>query len=484
VLLILTPIVLALVFPSIALAQVSWGSDQLIEDNAPYDGFYPQVVISGSNAVAVWHQSDGSRTRIYSSHSTDGGATWGPDQLIEDNAAYYGSRPQVAISGSNVVAVWQQGNVSSYRMYSNHSTDAGATWGSDQLIEDNAGHDGWYPQVAISGSNVVAVWYQDDGSDYSIYSNHSTDGGATWGSDQLIEDNAGYDGYDPQVAISGSNAVAVWYHDGSSDRIYSSHSSDGGATWGPDQLIEDNAGYNGLDPQVAISGSNVVAVWNQYDGSLYRIYSNHSTDGGATWGSDQLIEDNAGHYGASPQVAISGSNAVAVWYQDDGSHTRIYSNHSSDSGATWGSDQLVEDNAGYYGWFPQVAISGSNAVAVWIQSDGIATGIHRIYSNDSSDGGASWTSDQLIEDNAVHNGTYTRPQVAISGSSVVAVWNQYDGSLYRIYSNYGTVGARGPVSVGYDVFAPNKIRVMVPWVLLIALPIAGAAVVLRRRAHN
>ena len=151
----------------------------------------------------------------------------------------------------------------------------------------------------------------------------------TWGSDQLIEDNAEYDGYLPQVAISGSSAVAVWrQHDGSSNRIYSSYSGDGGATWESDQLIEDNDGYHGYDPQVAISGSSAVAVWRQQDGSKYRIYSNYSSDGGATWAlNDQLIEDNALYSGSDPQVAISGLSAVAVWEQQDADlKYRIYSN--------------------------------------------------------------------------------------------------------------------------------------------------------------
>ena len=78
-----------------------------------------------------------------------------------------------------------------------------------QLIENNAGQDGYEPQVAMSGQNAVAVWYQYDGSNYRIYSNYSTDGGATWLTAQLIENNAGQDGYEPQVAMSGQNVVGL-----------------------------------------------------------------------------------------------------------------------------------------------------------------------------------------------------------------------------------------------------------------------------------
>jgi hypothetical protein len=110
------------------------------------------------------------------------------------------------------------------------SVSFGLTWHTDQLI-NSAGHYGVYPQVAVSGLNAVAVWYEYDGSNYRIYSNYSTDGGATWHTAQLIENNAGYDGVYPQVAMSGLNAVAVWFQwDGSALRIYSNYSTDGGAT--------------------------------------------------------------------------------------------------------------------------------------------------------------------------------------------------------------------------------------------------------------
>ena len=78
-----------------------------------------------------------------------------------------------------------------------------------------------------------------------------------------------------------------------------------------------------------MSGLRAMAVWYQNDGSNDRIYSNYSTDGGATWHAAELIENNAGHSGGYPQVAMSGLNAVAVWMQPD-SNYRIYSNYSSE----------------------------------------------------------------------------------------------------------------------------------------------------------
>ena len=44
-------------------------------------------------------------------------------------------------------------------------------WGTAQLIETESG-DAEYPQVGLDGSgNAIAVWFQDDGTRYNIWSN-------------------------------------------------------------------------------------------------------------------------------------------------------------------------------------------------------------------------------------------------------------------------------------------------------------------------
>ena len=96
--------------------------------------------------------------------------------------------------------------------------------------------------------------------------------------------------------------------------------------WHMAELIEtDNVG-NAERPQVAADGSgNAVAVWRQFDGTYYNIWSNRYV-AGTGWSTAQLIETDTG-YAAAPQVAVDGSgNAVAVWYQSDGTRNNIWSN--------------------------------------------------------------------------------------------------------------------------------------------------------------
>ncbi len=303
-----------------------------------YNGYEPQVAISGSNVVAIWKQYNGSNDRIYANYSTNGGSSWGTDRII-DGRAYNAQEPRLAMSGNNVVAVWAQNDGTTNRIYSSYSTNAGASWaGDDQLIE-NMDAAGYSPSVAISGNNVVVVWLVWFGSPIDcgwVYSNRASfSGGAlTWTptNTQRIDSNNALDGSTPQVAISGDNVVAVWqqatkvspyvYH------LYTARSANAGSTWSANQLLVADDTISGGSVQVAISGTNAVAVWAQED-AVNRIYARHSFNGGEDWEDPELIEDNTGANAHSPQLAVSGNDVVSVWNQENGGYYAVYANYAA-----------------------------------------------------------------------------------------------------------------------------------------------------------
>jgi len=416
-----------------------WHYDRLIENNGPNSAIDARVAVSGTKAVAVWCQKYNDTFRVYSNYSTNGGATWHNARIIEDNIGSPAYNTRVAMSGSNVVAVWTQYIGIFLRVYANHSTDGGATWHADQLIENNIGAHADAPMVAISGSRVVAVWFQVESGHFRIFSNFSTNGGATWRTDQPIDSPTIYDSEYPRVALSGANAVAVWFRsDGSKQRIYSNWSADGGAAWHSEQRLEDNAGYHAANPQVAMSGTKAIAVWEQNSSTgNWRAYYNFTTDGGQTWHSDQLVSDQGLQGQTVPQVAMSGTTAVAVWRQAGSTGPGlVFSSSSTDNGATWFAAQPIETNTGFSAEDSRLALSGKNAAAVWRQSDGSAM---RIFANYSPDGGATWRSEHMIDGVASAGGVY--PEVAVSGNDVVSVWPGQSAGVGRAAANYATYKA-------------------------------------------
>ena len=71
--------------------------------------------------------------------------------------------------------------------------------------------------------------------------------------------------------------------------------------------------------------------------------TDHETDmRGVGWGLPELIETDDADDADNPQVAIDANgNALAVWYQDDGMRTNIWSNRYT-AGSGWGMAELIE----------------------------------------------------------------------------------------------------------------------------------------------
>ena len=316
--------------------------------------------------------------------------------------------------------------------------DGSIGWQAANRIETDDTGTANDPQIAFdTDGNAFAVWSQYDGSRYNIQANRYTTG-MGWGLAELIETNDASNAVNPQISIDSSgNAVAVWIQsDGSSpDSVYANRYSVGQG-WGNAELIEtDDAGIV-QSPQLGVDDSgNAVAVWTQFDGSRYNIWSNRYLPGFG-WGTAELIETGDGQAN-SPQIAVNHSgNAIAVWTQHDGSRFSTWSNHYV-TNVGWGLAELIgaEDNSEYY---PQIGIDGNgNAIAVWAQFLSASTRLD-IWSNRYT-AGNGWGNAELIEVDDTGSGAYPQINVTADGNAV-AVWSQDDGSYGSIWSNRYTVG--------------------------------------------
>jgi hypothetical protein len=152
-------------------AGTGWETAKLVETHEG-DALNPQVAVDGvGNAVVVWQQSDGTRYNIWSNRYVVG-TGWSATELVETDNSRNASTPQIAVDVSgNAVAVWHQSDGTRSNIWSNHYV-VGAGWATAELIEtDNAGN-AEYPQVALSADgNAVAVWQQSDGILWNIWSN-------------------------------------------------------------------------------------------------------------------------------------------------------------------------------------------------------------------------------------------------------------------------------------------------------------------------
>ncbi|MCK4711197.1 MAG: Ig-like domain-containing protein, partial [Gammaproteobacteria bacterium] len=207
--------------------------------------------------------------------------------------------------------------------------------------------------------------------------------------------------------------------------------------WGSAGTIESDDTGEAWSPQIDFDANgNAIAVWYQHDGTRTNIWANRYVSG-TGWGTPELIEtDNAG-WASYPQVAVDViGNAIAVWVQHDGTRKNTWANRYV-VGTGWGTAELIEfDNAGK-AMRPQLAVDASgNAIAVWVQNDGTR---NNILGNHYT-AGSGWGTAGYLE---FDNGMASWPQVAVqtSNGNALVVWQQHDGTRNNIWGNRYTAGS-------------------------------------------
>ncbi len=398
-----------------------WGPDIQVNPTPTGTPYHPMQInfsmainpTNQNNIIAGWDSFQGiNRASAYGS-STDEGFTWsggefdgpwGPQAMIPlgnvttafdaHGTGYYVSQAQ----GSNVAG------------YFVLTTTNGADWSTPLPIVTFDGNTGYNqgnlavdprPSGLYAGS-LYMFWFYTDLSypnyDHGVRERYSRDGGRTWSADVQVSDPANDYIYYPFGAVASDGSVYVTFEEVDNfsplnpPKLFLVRSTDGGQTWGTNQLIAGapivpigRLDWEGIEralvgsadcnylmhanhlPVIAVSPTDpntVYAVWN--DGrwepidSLCGLQGHHSdvafsrtTDGGATWSAPARINDDPMNNGADhfqPNIAIGPNGLVGVTWFDrryDPNHL-LYDldySQSSDGGLTWSPNQRVSDNS-------------------------------------------------------------------------------------------------------------------------------------------
>ncbi len=182
------------------------------------------------------------KSQTFFARSTNAGASWETPQQIFVDSSFSGSIGSIIrVLGDRHTlldglitygsAAWKGGPCASISVL--RSPDRGVTWANKPVIVSplsctyGGAHNpdsgalirsGGLPDIAVDGNNVYMVWEDALPSAPTrgrILFSQSTDGGLTWSSPIVIDQNtpAGVDGFIPTIEVNSSHVVGVNYYD-------------------------------------------------------------------------------------------------------------------------------------------------------------------------------------------------------------------------------------------------------------------------------
>ena len=282
---------------------------------------------SNGNAwsLTIGINSSGTTLKMRSYKSTTAGSTWAFDatfsgtQKATDKEMLWVDHSATSSFKDNLYACWHNNNVG----YVNRRTSTG--WGTPIKVTgtESTGTPIGCDIRTNSAGDVFAFWPTTGNS--KIVVAKSTNGGASWGAGKVAATT--FDSYDIGIPSMDSRRALIYtsgaaYKSGTTNNVY--------VSW------VDQTGVSGCNSPANEPGSNAASTCKS------RVWFVRSTDGGTTWGTPIMINNQASKNDQFNQwLAVDPNNGkIGVMYYDTvNSTTRlktdVYYQSSSDGGVTW-----------------------------------------------------------------------------------------------------------------------------------------------------
>jgi hypothetical protein len=389
---------------------------------------------------------------------------------------------------------------------------------------------------APSSQPIYVVFEDDSGLPVraDVKFQKSTDGGRTWLPTDLLIRRGERSASNPDITTdSDGNVFVVYLARDSMDipRVWCVRSIDGGATWSEPARVDDESGGGiGLIRIVADTAGNLFVAWNQFPDGLSHVFTSVSTDQGATWSPQVCVDnDTLTNESSNPEVFVQpGTNHYLVasttdrWFENK-PHIRpcAFLYRSTDCGQTFESGVQLDTFNGavdphvvadrdyiicdYFGGGPNVpgdtiiaesrtfyaqadswgspvtitnldslhelylsgalALSGDGRVHTALMVDDTALGYDMYYAS-SPDHGASWSDLEPVYVDTILSNWY--PDIGVdSAGYVYIVWSHGPSNMGEIWLSTNNPAGIAEGTSNAELRTPNSSPTVVRGVLVL-----------------
>lgn len=411
------PVLAAFLAPSL-FAQVQRPSVE-IDTTSTGNAFFFSLVTEGETSVVVYGDEGATGQQVIYASTSDGrGVNWSAPIAISNdptNAVKFTSKESAKILDGRVYAVWVDERVPGTQdLYLNTSDDGGNTWNGEVLVpkpfaglgELNGRFD-FDVRLHPNGNHELYFLYAwDPGGGFSdLYLTKSADGGMTFEMPRTISASA----IDPSlvgkldIEIQDDEVHVAWYDSLGSPiptipafRTYYQKSADGGQTWLPSDTLLTSMYFdtgNFYDRMgLRVEGDTVAVFWQAVE--LFDIAQNGavrvaiSTDGGASFGADEIVGGYVPDEHDIDRVAIQivEGNVLLAWNDNRTNNDELYVQRRAAGGTSWTETQLTNGPRPGGGFGAELVKHGSEVFLLG-GGPGLPNGAVAVRSTDS---GASW----------------------------------------------------------------------------------------------
>lgn len=420
-------------------APKSWEPALLVESiSAPVSAGGASLYDSGE-AIVVWQVNLGYELSEIGISRFDPGIGWSESATVSDVPSWSFSPLLASDSPETAVVVWLgvKPDPASYQQLYAATYSAANGWSPEILLSLQGEH---AQRPSITGSHdgsAMVIWDQSEPSGYNEVFGARFQPGVGWDASTVIEDADASVSSPTIVGDATATSTGFWFKDNfpSVDMLVAtSHQPATG--WGAIGSL------TALDSPIVNLGiasdhtDGAVVAFAQNNGLYVDVFAvDYSSTGG--WQTPVSIGGNDPQPGGIAVANGANGDSFIAWPRRSGPNTSdpndiVVSRRVS--GGDWEEPVVIDEGAGSAIFVTLAADNHGGAVAAWLQHDGETESVFAASFNPT----VGWSAPQLLED---RNGTPARWQEAYpplltmnSMGEAMAVWTQYDGTEYSVFS--------------------------------------------------